>query len=425
MPPSSNAEIVPDAVVHHVGDELSYVLLLFLLIVLPRVLARWKIPTAITALVLGAIAGMGFGAFIGDTTVQLLATLGISALFLFAGLEVNVQELLLRRRVLSQHVVLRLIGFPLLAWGLVSFAGLSWRVALLCVFAVLTPSAGFILDSLASWPLTKEQRGWVRAKTIATEILSLLALFLVMQSASTIQLAVGTVALAALVVIVPLMFRAFARWIAPHAPNSDFAFLLMLALLAAFATRRLGAYYLVGAFVVGMMAQRFRKDLPTMSSEHTLHAVEVFASFFIPFYFFNAGLHLQREHFSLAALGFGLACLGVSAINVGLVTLHRRVALGEPFAEGMRVGVSLVPTLVFTLVIAELLRDVFGAPPAVFGGLVIYALMNTVVPTLLLKAPPPFFDQPLAATVPILPGPGGEVSVGALESLVPPTSHRR
>lgn len=385
------------------SPEVAYVILLFLLIVLPRILVRWKVPTAITSLGLGAIAGMGLGVFVGDNTVQLLATLGISALFLFAGLEVDINELTARRRVLTQHVLLRVAALPLVAWLVQATTGLDWRASLLFVLALLTPSGGFILDSLGSWPLTDAQRGWVRSTTIATELVSLLVLFFVMQSASLGQFVMGTTTLVVLILVLPLVFRAFAQWIAPYARNSDFAFLLMLALVAAFATRKLGAYYLVGAFVVGMMAQRFREDLPTMSSEHTLHAVEVFASFFIPFYFFNAGLHLEGEHFSLAAVGVGALCMAVVVFRVALVAAHRRLALGESFADGARVGVSLAPTLVFTLVIAELLRDSFGAPPALFGGLVIYALANTVLPTLLLKAPAPLFDQPLATTVTLGP----------------------
>lgn len=379
--------------------EIAYVVLLFLLIVLPRVLVRWRVPTAITAVSLGAICGIGLQWFVADATIQLLSTLGISALFLFAGLEVDVHELATRRRVLTQHLLLRLALLPVLAYTLSAMAGLPMRPALLVVLALLTPSAGFILDSLETWPLSDAQRGWVRSKTIATELLSLLALFFVMQSASTAQFIGGTAALVVLVLVLPWMFRAFARWIAPYAKNSDFAFLLMLALLSAFATRKLGAYYLVGAFVVGMMAQRFREDLPTMSSEHTLHAVEVFASFFIPFYFFNAGLHLRAEHFNGQAFAIGVACLALVALRVLLVAVHRRVSLDEPLAEGARVGVALAPTLVFTLVIAEILRDNFGAPPALFGGLVVYALVNTLVPVLFLKVPLPAFDQPLASTL--------------------------
>jgi Kef-type K+ transport system membrane component KefB len=379
-----------------VSPELAYMVLLFSLIVLPRVLVRWKIPTAITALVLGAAVGLPFGLFQSDATVQLLATLGISGLFLFAGLEVDVDLLVTRRRVLLQHVVLRMVVLPLLAWGLVSIPAfnLAWRPALLVVLALVTPSAGFILDSLAGWPIDDDQRAWVRSKTIATELVSLLVLFFVTQSATLTQFALGTVGMGALIVVLPLMFRAFATWIGPYAPKSDFAFLLMLALLAAYGTRKLGAYYLIGAFVVGMVAQRFRGRLPSITSEQTLYAVEVFASFFIPFYFFNAGLHLRTEHFSLDALWIGLLCMLILPFRVALVALHRRVVLREPFPIGARVGISLVPTLVFTLVIAELLRDSFGAPPALFGGLVIYALVNTVLPTVLLKAPPPLYDQP-------------------------------
>lgn len=394
--------VAPQGFVSGVGTtpELAYVALLFLLIVVPRVLLRWRIPTAVTALAFGAASGLGFGFFVADAAVQLLATLGISALFLFAGLEVDLDELLARRRVLVQHVLLTLVVLLVLAVALHHVTGLVWRASVLCALAIITPSAGFILDSLSSWPLSEAQRGWVRSTTIATELVSLLALFFVMQSASAGQFVIGTVALILLVLVVPLMFRAFARWVAPYAPNSDFAFLLMSALLAAFATRRLGAYYLVGAFVVGMMAQRFREDLPTMSSERTLHAVEVFASFFIPFYFFNAGLHLQGPDFSPWALGVGSACLLFVGARVVIVAVHRRLALSEPIREGVRVGIALAPTLVFTLVIAEILRDRFAAPPAAFGGLMVYALVNTVLPVLLLKAPPPAFDEPMAATAP-------------------------
>jgi hypothetical protein len=45
---------------------------------------------------------------------------------------------------------------------------------------------------------------------------------------------------------------------------------------------------------------------------------------------------------------------------------------------------------VFTLVIAAILRDVFEVPRAVFGGLVIYTLGNTLIPGFALRAAPEF-----------------------------------
>ena len=92
----------------NIGNDVAYILLLMALFVVPRVLQRWRIPSAVTAFLLGTGAGLGLGLFQGDPTVGLLSTLGIVALFLFAGLEVDFGELRRGASVLIQHVVIRL-----------------------------------------------------------------------------------------------------------------------------------------------------------------------------------------------------------------------------------------------------------------------------------------------------------------------------
>jgi Kef-type K+ transport system membrane component KefB len=89
--------------------ELSYILLLFGLFVLPRLLQRYRIPSAITSLGLGAVLGMGFGLFVHDPAVELLSTFGIVSLFLFAGLDAEVDELRREARVLVEHLLIRLV----------------------------------------------------------------------------------------------------------------------------------------------------------------------------------------------------------------------------------------------------------------------------------------------------------------------------
>jgi Kef-type K+ transport system membrane component KefB len=192
----------------------------------------------------------------------------------------------------------------------------------------------------------------------------------------------------ALIAVLPLAFRWFAAVLLPYAPKSEFAFLLMVALGAAIVTRRLGVYYLVGAFIVGVAAQRFRTRLPAMASEQMLHAVEVFASVFVPFYFFSAGLGLDVNDFSPAALRLGAAFLVLAVpVRVLLVAWHRKVAMDEPLAVGSRVGLAMVPTLVFGLVIAGILREDFGVPEHIFGGLIVYTLANTLLPGFILARP--------------------------------------
>lgn len=385
-------------------DELTYISLVFALFVVPRIVQRWRIPRAITSLALGAGAGLGFNLFQGDATIALFSTLGISTLFLFAGLEVRPAELLRGRRVLVQHVAIGVAMLIVVTVAVQALLGLDLRPAILVALALLTPSAGFILDSLSGFGLSRDQVFWVRSKTIATEIVSLLVLFFVLQSESLPRFVMGTAALVAMILVLPPIFRAFAVWIVPIAPKSEFAFLVMITIGAAYVTRQLGAYYLVGAFVVGIVAQRFRERLPAVASEEMLHAVDVFASFFIPFYFFAAGLHLRPEAFAwqAAALGGGFL-LVMLPLRIYSVAWHRRASIGEPVAEGWKVGASLVPTLVFTLVTAEILRDQFAAPAHLVGALVIYTLGNTMLPGLLLKAPAAEYDDPTLPAVEVEP----------------------
>jgi Kef-type K+ transport system membrane component KefB len=377
------------------SPEIEYILLVFGLFIVPRALQRFRLPGAITCVAIGATLGMGFHHFSEDSTVKVLATLGIVAMFLFAGLEVDFAEIRQGKRVLMQHVAVQLL---LLGAGgaAIHFAfGLKPRAAVLFALALFTPSTGFILDSVDGFGLTSEERFWVKAKAIASELVALGVLFLTVQSTSASTLLVSALVLVAMVALLPPLLRAFVRVIVPYAPKTEFTFLIILALLCAFVTRELGVYYLVGAFVVGLTAVRLRKDLPELSSENLLVGVELFASFFIPFYFFKAGLHLRGEQFTWKALALGLALLVVVIpIRIARVSLHRYLALGEPWRIGARIGTAVVPTLVFTIVTAEILEERFQLSPELFGALIVFCLINTVIPGFVLRTPTPEYDRP-------------------------------
>ncbi len=338
---------------------------------------------------------MGFQAFHGDSTIELLGTLGIVALFLFAGLEVDLEQLYRSRWALLQHVGVQI---ALLYTGSLVFHwlfGLEQRAALIFALAVFTPSTGFILDSLLTSGLNEEERYWVKAKAVAAEIVALLVLFFAIQSTAAARLALSTGALVALVAILPPLFRMFDRVIAPFAPRTEFTFLILMALLSSYVTRELGVYYLVGAFVVGLTAVRLRKAIPNLSSDRLLTGVELFASFFIPFYFFKSGLHLQAEDFSLksAAIALGLAVV-VIPLRIIRVAAQRHWLMGESWKGGMRIGTALVPTLVFTIVLAEILRDRFEMAPELFGALILFTLVSTLLPSFVLRTQPPAFEIP-------------------------------
>lgn len=379
--------------------EFYYILLLFVLFIVPRMLQRFRLPNAISCVAFGALLGMGFGLFTDDSTIKLLSTLGIVSLFLFAGLEVDFDEIRQHAGVVGQHVLIGIITFAAATVASHYLFDIGFREAMLVALALTTPSTGFILDSLKQLGLSDNERFWIRSKAIATELVALTVLFFVLQTTTLTQFGSSIAIMAALIFLLPLLFRFFAKWVLPYAPKTEFAFMLILAVVAAFVTLRLGVYYLVGAFVVGLIAHQFRHQLPELKSDQTMHAVEVFAAFFIPFYFLYAGLHLSRSDFSTEAILVGAAFLAiVIPLRLLSVATHRWVVMREPFTSSLRIGTSLLPTLVFTLVIAMILRDQFEVPQYLFGGLVVYTLGNTLIPGFALGLSPTAYMEPEAET---------------------------
>jgi Kef-type K+ transport system membrane component KefB len=375
-----------------ISDDALLVALLLVLILLPRVLQRYRLPSAITSLALG-FGAQQLGLIPPTATLSLLSTLGIVALFLFAGLEINAGELRRDARFLIQFGALWAVFAGLTAAGAAWAFDLNVRAALLVALGLLTPSAGFILSSLDAAGMTQAERFAIKSKVIAAELLALATMFVVMQSSSARQLGLAVTALAGILIVVPLAFRFFAAVVLPHAPKSEFAFLLGVAVITAIVTRALGVYYLLGAFIVGVSAQRFRSKLPALSSEKLVDALEAFGSVFIPFYFFVAGAHIDRSQTTWWGLALGVAFLAAFVpLRIAVFTAHRRFALREPGSTSRRVSTMLIPTLVFTLVVTDLLRGAVGAPDYVIGALIVYTVLNTLVPTWLLGAPPPAFE---------------------------------
>lgn len=369
-------------------NELVYLLLIFGLLVVPRWLQRFKLPAPITSLALGIGAMLLWGDRTHDPVVVLLSAIGISSLFLFAGLEVDPAELRKGFRQLATHLAIRVATLSATAWLAWRFVGLEWQAAALLALALLTPSTGFILDTLERLGLDEEERFWVTSKAIAGELLALAALFFLLQANDAVQLAASTSAMIALIVGLPLLFMALGRWVVPHAPGSEFSLLVMVGLVGAFVTYKLGVYYLVGAFIAGLAARSLQVRMPTLASADNLHALRLFATFFVPFYFFHAGTGISREALSWQALGLGVALtVVVVPLRIAIVWLQRRALFGHRDGSNLRVAVALAPTLVFTLVLANILHARFGLPDMLFGALILYTVLNTMLPSLILHQP--------------------------------------
>lgn len=366
------------------SGELIYILLIFGLLVVPRALQRYKVPAPLTCFAFGMLAALGLGASGHDGTLGLMATLGISSLFLFAGLEIDLAGLRRGLGALIVHLVLRTAVLAGAAWLAIVLFGMDWRTGALLALALLTPSTGFILESLGRLGLDEQERFWVTTKAIGGEMLALVILFVVLQSSTVLHLIGSSLALGLMMVLLPLLFIGLGRLVMPFAPGSEFSLLVMVGLLAAYLTKELGVYYLVGAFIAGLVARRLHERLPALASNENLHAVRLFASFFVPFYFFYRGMNVPGGALQWQSLLIGLLFTVVFVPGrIGLLWLQRRAMMRqESGISSLRVALALTPTLIFTLVIAGILRERYGLPDEWYGGLLVYAALNTMLPSL-------------------------------------------
>ena len=252
---------------------------------------------------------------------------------------------------------------------------------------MLTPSTGFILDTLKTSGLDEEEQTEVAMDSIAGEIMALLVLVVVSQAGSVRSLAFSGTVLTVLIALTPLFFLFLGKHVVPYAPGSEFSLLVMVGIICAVITQNIGVHYLIGAFVAGLVAGLLRKRMANLASQENLLAVRLFASFFIPFYFFHEGLNVPAGALVVKSLIYGVALSAAAIpIRLGKIWLQARFVSHRSAKGGLRVAVALIPTLIFTLVIAGMLRDQFHISDELYGGLLVYAGISTLLPSLVLPA---------------------------------------
>ena len=380
--------------------ELAYLLLICGLMVVPGLLQR--LAHAAAAELLPARRGRdprAAGWARHDDAVHLLAALGISTLFLYAGLEVDLATLRRALGPLSVYLLIRMLSIAIVAWLGWRYLDLRWQDATLLALALLTSSTGFIIDSLDRFGLATEERFWVTNNAISAELLALAIMFVVLKANDPGELARATLALSVTLVALPLALVALGRWIVPYAAGSAFSLLIMVGFAAAFVTDAIGVEYLLGAFLAGLVARLLRDPRAgTGITGQPARGETVFVV--LPAVLFLcarrqcAGRCAQRAGAGHRARLDGGA--GAAAWIRGLGQAALAGQCGDT-RSSLRVAAALTPTLIFTLVLATILRERGAISDELFGGLLLYAGLNTLLPSFVLRASFDVAPSPLEA----------------------------
>src|SRR5438874_1610428 len=119
--------------------------IVFGLLVVPRALQRFRLPAPLTCFAIGIIVSLFFRDIATDSVLAAMSTLGIAALFLFAGLEVDLIEIRRQLPRLAGHLGARALFLAIAVRLTVHYIHIPWQMASLLGLALYTPSTGFIL----------------------------------------------------------------------------------------------------------------------------------------------------------------------------------------------------------------------------------------------------------------------------------------
>ncbi|MCF8058396.1 MAG: cation:proton antiporter [Bacteriovoracaceae bacterium] len=365
-----------------ISKDLEYIFIFLTVLILPKILLRFKIPTGITALFIGVIFSFFDPNLQSSELIRFLSQIGITSLFLFAGFEVDLKELKSERSYLTKYLAKFTVALVFMAGAIIFIAGPDIKSGVLLTLGLMTPSAGFIISSLSGKNLPEDQEYWIKSKAISKEILAIVYFFLVLQIGESNNLILSLVFVGFMIFIFPKIFLLFFKFISPLAPHSEIPFLIAIALASGVVAKEIGLYYLIGAFIIGLTASMLKDEIIPKEQEEEafFNGLSQFFVLFLPFYFFQTGLSIDLSLFTLKSFF-------IAIVFFALITPVRIFLIKEELKQRSKeknflknISVSLLPTLIFGLVISKILTERSVLDPAYIGGLVIYTILSSLVP---------------------------------------------
>jgi len=368
---------------------LNFLVPLTILFFVPKIIFRlYSIPFPITEIVLGITIGSVFpGFFAQDDILQVIATLGIITLFVHSGMEVDLHFILRKKRFFIENIFRSMVVITLVAVLIKYLFKTSLIVGFVASLGFTTPSASYIFSMLRLE--SSKLKNWIGGKAIAGELLALMMVVVLLNISKPVKLVISLVAVILLVTLLPFVLRAIYRTVFSKLIGQEFSFIFVVAVISAFVTEMLGLHFLFGAFLAGIVSREFvhhlvkakeYKHVTVETGQQIIEGFSYFAILFAPFYFFSVGLTLSSQDISFSIVLSTIALgLGILAVRMFFIVLHRRSRIREPRARSFQISVAILPTLFFSFVIAEILRTNFEADVLLYSTLMVYGLVSTIV----------------------------------------------
>lgn len=281
---------------------LIFSVILFIILLVPVLLHRLKIPDLIGLIIAGAVIGPnGFGIMARDSSMELFGTVGLLYIMFIAGLEIDMADL---RKNYGKTLAFGMYTFviPMLLGILtgVYWLDFSWPTSVL--LASMYASHTLITYPIVSkYGITKNRAVSIAiGGTVITCILALLVLAVIVgmstgeiNSQFWIRLGISSVVFIAVVVVV---FPMLGRWFFKRYEDSvgQYIFVLALVFLASFLAQAAGLEAIIGAFLAGLALNRLVPNTSALMNRIDF----VGNAIFIPFFLIGVGMLVDVRTFT-------------------------------------------------------------------------------------------------------------------------------
>jgi Kef-type K+ transport system membrane component KefB len=305
---------------------LIFSLVLFIILLAPVILNRFRIPSVVGLILAGvAIGPHGFNILLRDNGIILFGTVGILYIMFLAGLEIDLNEF---RKNRNKSITFGILTFsiPLVLGTLASY----YILHLSLVSSILLASM-FSSHTLLAYPIAS-RLGILRMRpvtitvggTIITDTAALLILAIITELQSghldlmfwlrlLLLLSVYT---AFIIIGYPWLARWFFKQFESEG-TSQYIFVLALVFLAAFLSELIGIEPIIGAFLAGLTLNRLIPHTSTL-----MNRIEfVGNALFIPFFLINVGMLVDLKVFFT-----GNVALIVAGVMVAVALLSKWLA---------------------------------------------------------------------------------------------------
>lgn len=306
------------ASIHHVtfpveDPLLKFFIELLIILLVPLLLNKIKVPHLLGLLVAGAIVGpYGFNLLSRDSSVVVTGTTGLLYIMFLAGLEIDMGDFKK-----NKWKSITFSGYTFLAPFILGFVGgyylLHFSLPTSILFASLFSSHTLIVYPLVSnLGIAKNTAVNITVGgTMITDVLSLLVLSVIVGlsqgdvgAAFWIRLSVSMLAFT---LVVLLIFPLIARWFFKNVADkiSQYIFVVVMIYLASILAELAGIESIIGAFFAGLALNRL---IPHTSS--LMNRIEfVGNAIFIPFFLISVGMLIDFSAFFKSWETLGVAAI--------------------------------------------------------------------------------------------------------------------